>query len=259
MAYWLAFLPIIFMYGSVVLTWVLRRVFSRRRYATQATQASQESQDLIPRSEVPVEQLDYAFVRECGDARVLEKVLRVLRSGEEGLYPHLIEYVEERLAQVKPESRLLVRPQPPIRPHDLPPSELAALEADLATWAADLRREEDQRKTGRKEKEEEEDVKVLDDDDEEDEEEEQILSPTNIPSDLPPLDNFSSKILLIWVIQRPRRLCVSLHHPLKLPKSSLFTISLGCCGNTNGRSVQGGPTRLGSGEKRTSRCFMRRS
>ncbi|XP_045124961.1 DNA ligase 1-like isoform X2 [Portunus trituberculatus] len=82
-----------------------------------------------------------------------------------------------------------------MRPHDLPPSELAALEADLATWAADLKREEDQRKTGKEEEEEEEeeeeDVKDIDEDDEEDEE--HILS-TNIPSDLPSLDNFSSKI-----------------------------------------------------------------
>ncbi|MPC92561.1 hypothetical protein E2C01_087656 [Portunus trituberculatus] len=54
MAFWLAFLPIVFVYGSVVITWVLRRVFGRRRYVTQATQASQESQYLNPRSEVSV-------------------------------------------------------------------------------------------------------------------------------------------------------------------------------------------------------------
>ena len=38
-----------------------------------------------PRAEdVPVEHLDYAYVRQCTDAREVELILEILRSGKEG-------------------------------------------------------------------------------------------------------------------------------------------------------------------------------
>nr|XP_053626522.1 uncharacterized protein LOC128684395 [Cherax quadricarinatus] len=34
--------------------------------------------------------LEYDYVRNCNDPRTLEKIIHVLRSGEEGSYPHLL-------------------------------------------------------------------------------------------------------------------------------------------------------------------------
>ncbi|KAK2844121.1 hypothetical protein Q5P01_010780 [Channa striata] len=43
---------------------------------------------------VPVEHLDYNYIEKCSNVKYLEKILTVLRSGEEGIYPHLIQFCE---------------------------------------------------------------------------------------------------------------------------------------------------------------------
>ena len=35
-------------------------------------------------SDIPIEHLDYAYVRECKNAAEVEKILTILRSGQEG-------------------------------------------------------------------------------------------------------------------------------------------------------------------------------
>uniref|UniRef100_A0A672PJV8 Sperm associated antigen 1b n=1 Tax=Sinocyclocheilus grahami TaxID=75366 RepID=A0A672PJV8_SINGR len=56
---------------------------------------------------VPVEHLDYSFIQSCSDLKHLEQILRVLRSGQDGFYPQLIEFCEEHIEQLDPESRVL--------------------------------------------------------------------------------------------------------------------------------------------------------
>ena len=36
---------------------------------------------------VPIEMLDYAYVESCTDVKLLQKILAVLKSDKEGLYP----------------------------------------------------------------------------------------------------------------------------------------------------------------------------
>ncbi|XP_051574965.1 sperm-associated antigen 1 isoform X1 [Myxocyprinus asiaticus] len=56
---------------------------------------------------VPVEHLDYSFIQNCSDLKHLEQILRVLRSGQEGFYPHLIEFCEKHIEKLDPKSRVL--------------------------------------------------------------------------------------------------------------------------------------------------------
>ena len=46
--------------------------------------------------DVPVEHLDYEYVKSCNSAPELEKILVVLRSGREGAYPDLEKFTENR-------------------------------------------------------------------------------------------------------------------------------------------------------------------
>ncbi|XP_042214517.1 sperm-associated antigen 1-like [Homarus americanus] len=103
-----------------------------------------EKSSLLERFDLSVEQLDYSFVRDCEDSKTLERIIRVLRSGEEGSYPHLLRYTEEKLAMVYPQSRVLETAQSPTRPHELPPQQLASLEADLAVWSAEIKGQEEE-------------------------------------------------------------------------------------------------------------------
>ncbi len=52
--------------------------------------------------DVPVEHLDYDYVKDCTDGKELVAILQVLRSGKEGRYLHLENFVEERLLDVLP-------------------------------------------------------------------------------------------------------------------------------------------------------------
>lgn len=61
---------------------------------------SENKEGLLP--DVPIEHLDYDFVKKCEDWKKLRDVLLVLRSGKEGRFPHLEQVVEHRMLQFMP-------------------------------------------------------------------------------------------------------------------------------------------------------------
>uniref|UniRef100_A0A4W4E1V0 Sperm associated antigen 1 n=1 Tax=Electrophorus electricus TaxID=8005 RepID=A0A4W4E1V0_ELEEL len=65
------------------------------------------------KQEVPVEHLDYGYIEKCVDLKYLEKILKVLRSGKEGIYPHLIEFCEKHIEKLDPKSRTLRKQNAP--------------------------------------------------------------------------------------------------------------------------------------------------
>ncbi|CAN0034758.1 unnamed protein product [Lampetra fluviatilis] len=104
-----------------------------------------------PRSKnpVPVEHLDYAYIDKCDDAKEVERILRVLRSGEEGCYPHLTEFCERRLAALAPQSRALWVDRPAPTAASLPPEERAQLLDALQEWSDEMRKREEAIKSTR--------------------------------------------------------------------------------------------------------------
>uniref|UniRef100_A0A8D2L3P0 Sperm-associated antigen 1 n=1 Tax=Varanus komodoensis TaxID=61221 RepID=A0A8D2L3P0_VARKO len=58
---------------------------------------------------IPIEHLDYKFIETCTDVKYLEKILKILRSGEEGFYPDLVLFCEKRIETLAPNSRALRR------------------------------------------------------------------------------------------------------------------------------------------------------
>jgi tetratricopeptide (TPR) repeat protein len=85
--------------------------------------------------EVPIDHLDYTFVRDCSAAqwRDLERVILVLRSGREGWYPDLLRAAENRLADIRPASRLLRQQQGPV-----PVNDRTAVAAALDAWSSSI-------------------------------------------------------------------------------------------------------------------------
>lgn len=90
------------------------------------------------KSGVPIEHLDYRYVGDCKNAKELENILRVLRSGEEGFYPELIEFTEERLRKVDPKSKSLRKEIPIKTYHDLSASEEQEITSDLQEWMTNV-------------------------------------------------------------------------------------------------------------------------
>ncbi|XP_068242781.1 sperm-associated antigen 1-like [Palaemon carinicauda] len=103
----------------------------------------QKEPSMLERFDMTVEQLDYSYVRDCSNKRTLERIIRVLRSGQEGYYPDLLRYTEDRLSSLHPESRLLIKDKPATRISELPSQELSAIEEDLKQWTLDIKEKEE--------------------------------------------------------------------------------------------------------------------
>ncbi|KAK3708845.1 hypothetical protein QZH41_005119 [Actinostola sp. cb2023] len=53
-------------------------------------------------SGIPLSTLDYGYIGKCTNVSELEKIVKVLRSGDEGLYPELILFAEKQLESIHP-------------------------------------------------------------------------------------------------------------------------------------------------------------
>ncbi|XP_069001507.1 sperm-associated antigen 1-like [Embiotoca jacksoni] len=83
---------------------------------------------------VPVEHLDYEYIGKCKDVKYLEKVLRVLRSGDHGVYPHLVGFCESHLEKLDPRSRALRKETPVATAASLSRDEWSLIVDELQTW-----------------------------------------------------------------------------------------------------------------------------
>lgn len=68
--------------------------------------ATKPKKSLLERYGIPINHLDFKYIEECDDAREMEKILHILRSNEEGYFPDLTTCAENKLRQLKPQSRL---------------------------------------------------------------------------------------------------------------------------------------------------------
>ena len=91
-------------------------------------------ESLRAKYDLDIEQLDYKFIQHCTKVKTIESILKVLRSGQEGVYPDLVRFTEERLRILKPSSALLRTEQPAKTLHSLDHKERDELLSDLKEW-----------------------------------------------------------------------------------------------------------------------------
>ncbi|XP_046703075.1 sperm-associated antigen 1 isoform X1 [Silurus meridionalis] len=95
---------------------------------------------------LPVEHLDYTYIQKCGDLKYLEKILHVLRSGKEGMYPHLIEFCEKRIESLDPRHRILRKDMCPATSASFSTEEWSNITEDLQAWQREITKSEQQLK-----------------------------------------------------------------------------------------------------------------
>ncbi|KAM4633844.1 sperm-associated antigen 1 [Polymixia lowei] len=83
---------------------------------------------------VPVEHLDYGYIEKCTDVKYLEKILTVLRSGDEGIYPQLIQFCESHLERLDPRSRALRKDNPVATAASLSTDEWSQIIDEMKMW-----------------------------------------------------------------------------------------------------------------------------
>ncbi|VFV20740.1 Hypothetical predicted protein [Lynx pardinus] len=91
---------------------------------------------------IPVEHLDFKYIEKCSDVKHLEKILCVLRSGEEGYYPELTEFCEKRLKGLAPESRALRKDKPAATASSFTAEEWEKIDGDIKSWVSEIKNEE---------------------------------------------------------------------------------------------------------------------
>ncbi|XP_075599737.1 sperm-associated antigen 1 [Balearica regulorum gibbericeps] len=88
--------------------------------------------------QIPIGHLDYKFIEKCTDVKHLEKILRVLRSGEEGCYPELTLFCEKRIEHLDPRSRALRKDKPAATPSDFTAEEWETINGELMSWVTEM-------------------------------------------------------------------------------------------------------------------------
>ncbi|XP_069710534.1 sperm-associated antigen 1 [Phaenicophaeus curvirostris] len=88
--------------------------------------------------QIPISHLDYKFIEKCTDVKHLEKILRVLRSGEEGCYPELTLCCEKRIEHLDPVSRALRKDKPAATASDFTAEEWEAINGELMSWLMEM-------------------------------------------------------------------------------------------------------------------------
>lgn len=84
----------------------------------------QSKKSLRERYSIPLNQLDFDYIKECKDSRKMEKIVQILRSGEEGYFPDLTRCAEDKLRELKPDSRHLRMEELVIKREAVPADEL---------------------------------------------------------------------------------------------------------------------------------------
>uniref|UniRef100_A0A8C3KBY0 Sperm-associated antigen 1 n=1 Tax=Calidris pygmaea TaxID=425635 RepID=A0A8C3KBY0_9CHAR len=87
---------------------------------------------------IPIGHLDYKFIEKCTDVKHLEKILRVLRSGEEGCYPELTLFCEKRIEHLDPRSRALRKDKPAATASDFTAEEWETINDELMSWVTEM-------------------------------------------------------------------------------------------------------------------------
>ncbi len=58
-------------------------------------------------NDIPIEWLEIPFIQQCSNEGDLAGIIAVLRSGREGVYPHLERAAEKRMNELNPHHRIL--------------------------------------------------------------------------------------------------------------------------------------------------------
>ncbi|XP_043275300.1 uncharacterized protein Spag1 [Venturia canescens] len=111
---------------------------------------SMEKKSLLNKYDIPVDHLSYEYITQCENAKELERIITILRSGEEGYYPDLNKHAESRLATMKPSSTVLRVAEPVLKKDMLEPENREMLEKDISEWMSEMKMREKDLEEGRR-------------------------------------------------------------------------------------------------------------
>ncbi|XP_038104725.1 sperm-associated antigen 1 [Culex quinquefasciatus] len=94
---------------------------------------------LLEKYDLLLEHLDFGYIGNCSEGVELERIVKVLRSGEEGFFPQLTEFAEQQLRQVKPGSKLFRRDTPLVTRDSVAGSRWEEHCREMESWEESMR------------------------------------------------------------------------------------------------------------------------
>ncbi|RNA25416.1 sperm-associated antigen 1 [Brachionus plicatilis] len=94
--------------------------------------------DARKKHDIPLENLDFKYVKKCENVKELEKIYRVLISGVEGKYPDLENFVYEKIKTLSPNSRVLRKDKPIYTKQALSKSEQEFIDSDIQNFVKEI-------------------------------------------------------------------------------------------------------------------------
>lgn len=70
-------------------------------------ETSQQKRSLLQKYDIPINHLDFEYIKKCSNSKEIEHILLILKSGQEGFYPDLTQCAENRLKTLNPTSKAL--------------------------------------------------------------------------------------------------------------------------------------------------------
>lgn len=102
-----------------------------------------QTRSLLQKYDIPVEFLDFSYIKKCNDAKMIEKIVKILRSGEEGYFPDLTKCSEERLKELKPNSKMFRAEEPMLRKEFLDDEKRIHLDSEMKCWIDEMKKQDD--------------------------------------------------------------------------------------------------------------------
>lgn len=93
---------------------------------------------LLNKYDIPIDHLSFEYVGNCNDVKELERMVKILKSGEEGYYPDLLRSAEERLKKINPNSRVLRVTEPVLTKANFNEEEWNEVANDLKAWTSQM-------------------------------------------------------------------------------------------------------------------------
>lgn len=101
-----------------------------------------DKESLLSKYAIPISHFEYDYIENCKDSKELEKILLILRSGEEGYFPDLENTTEKHLEIIKPRSKLLRTQIPVLNKTNLQKNDLETIFTDLNSWLSEVSKDE---------------------------------------------------------------------------------------------------------------------
>lgn len=100
---------------------------------------STKKKTLLEKYDIPISYLDFSHVEKCTDYREMEKIVNILRSGEEGYYPDLTKAAEEKLRSLKPNSKLFRTEENLLTKSSFSTNEWKSETTPIVEWSTDVK------------------------------------------------------------------------------------------------------------------------